>query len=70
MIAISDSLRDALPAGRLGALEDLSRAGVNVMLDDFGTDGGSLNQLCAAPVRIVKMDKSLVDYAASVVKLG
>lgn len=68
-IELSEAALNALPAGRLGALEDLSQAGVNVMLDDFGTDGGSLNQLCAAPVRIVKMDKSLVDYAASVVKL-
>ncbi len=54
----------AVPAIR-DELVNLSRAGMSLSLDDFGSGVSSLSQLCSLPIRRVKIDGPLVRDAAT-----
>lgn len=58
---ITETAFTTMPDSVLTNLTELSRAGVTIMLDDYGTGYSNLNRLCSMPLDVVKLDKSLVD---------
>lgn len=58
---ITETAFGSLPDRILANLADLSRAGISIMLDDYGTGYSNLNRLYSMPLDVVKLDKSLVD---------
>jgi len=48
------------PANSIEVLENLNNMGVNLSIDDFGTDFSSLAYLKQLPVNELKIDKSFV----------
>lgn len=47
------------------ALAELARRGARIALDDFGTGYNALARLGAMPLHVLKIDKSLLDHAAT-----
>lgn len=58
---VTESAFTSLPESMLSNLTDLSKAGVTIMLDDYGSGYSNLNRLSSMPLDVVKLDKSLVD---------
>lgn len=42
-------------------VEDIAKAGFVVCIDDFGSDYSNLSTLTSLPLKVLKLDKSLVD---------
>lgn len=61
-VEITETALSSMPESVLENLNALSRAGISVMLDDYGTGYSNLNRLISAPLDVVKLDKSLVDH--------
>lgn len=62
---ITETAFTTMPDSVLTNLTELSRAGVTIMLDDYGTGYSNLNRLCSMPLDVVKLDKSLVDHVCT-----
>lgn len=62
---ITETAFTNMPDSVLANLTELSRAGVTIMLDDYGTGYSNLNRLCSMPLDVVKLDKSLVDHVCT-----
>ena len=62
---ITETAFTSMPDSVLANLTELSRAGVTIMLDDYGTGYSNLNRLCSMPLDVVKLDKSLVDHVCT-----
>ena len=62
---ITETAFTSMPDSVLANLSELSRAGVTIMLDDYGTGYSNLNRLCSMPLDVVKLDKSLVDHVCT-----
>lgn len=58
---ITETAFSSMPDSILANLTDLNRAGIDIMLDDYGTGYSNLSRLYSMPLDVVKLDKSLVD---------
>lgn len=61
MLEISERSFITWNDGRRRVIERLAAAGIGMAIDDFGVGYASLGALHAAPVTLIKIDKSLVD---------
>jgi len=59
-LEITESTAMENPKTTMQVLAELSRHGIQVMIDDFGTGHSNLRQLKRLPIDIVKIDKSFV----------
>lgn len=64
-IEITETAFSAIPDSMLDNFTTLSRAGISILLDDYGTGYSNLSRLLKIPFDIVKLDKSLVDNILS-----
>ena len=62
---ITETAFTSMPDSVLTNLTEMSRAGVTIMLDDYGTGYSNLNRLCSMPLDVVKLDKTLVDHVCT-----
>lgn len=60
-VEITETAFTSMPDNVLDNLSNLSKAGISVMLDDYGTGYSNLSRLISTPLDVVKLDKSLVD---------
>lgn len=60
-VEITETAFSSISDSVLENLNSLSKAGISVMLDDYGTGYSNLSRLVNVPLDVVKLDKSLVD---------
>lgn len=60
-VELTETAFSSLPESIHKTLTELSREGVRVLIDDYGTGYSNLSRLTRFPLDIVKIDKSLID---------
>lgn len=60
-VEITETAFTSMPKSILQNLTELSEAGVDILLDDYGTGYSNLSRLYSIPLDVVKLDKTLVD---------